>query len=211
LLGHLLTERLSEIDHILIHRRRHSSILDVQSFRRVDCETDHSVVVAKVREGLAVSKLTTQRFHMKRCNLKNLNKAEGKEQYGVEISNRFGASEILDAQVDINRAWETIRENLKISAKASLGDYELKKHKSWFEEGCSEFLEQRKQAKLQWCQDPSELSGDNMNNIRHEASSHFRNRKSEYLKDKIDELATNNKNKNIFFQWLFQLIQGSRL
>jgi hypothetical protein len=28
--------------------------------------------------------------------------------------------ENLDAEVDINRAWETIRENIKISAKDSL-------------------------------------------------------------------------------------------
>jgi hypothetical protein len=39
------------------------------------------VVVAKVRERLAVSKQTTQRIHMERFNLKKLNKVEGKEQY----------------------------------------------------------------------------------------------------------------------------------
>jgi hypothetical protein len=98
----------------------------------------------------------------------------------------------LDAEVDINRAWETIRENITISAKQSLGYYELKKHKPWFDEGCSKLLDQRKQAKLQWLQDPGEISGDNLNNVRH-----FRNKKREYLKDKINELTMNSKNKNI--------------
>jgi hypothetical protein len=37
--------------------------------------------------------------------------------------------ENLDDGVGIYRAWETIRENIKISAKASLGYYELKKDK----------------------------------------------------------------------------------
>jgi hypothetical protein len=46
-------------------------------------------------------------------------------------------------------------------------------------------------------QDPSEINGDNLNNVRREASRHFRNKKREYLKDKIKELATNSKNKNI--------------
>jgi hypothetical protein len=36
-----------------------------------------------------------------------------------------------------------------------------------------------------------------LNNVRHEASRHFWNKKREYLKDKIIELATNSKNKNI--------------
>jgi hypothetical protein len=37
----------------------------------------------------------------------------------------------------------------------------------------------------------------NLNNVRREASRHFRNKKVEYLKDKINELAINSKNKNI--------------
>jgi hypothetical protein len=68
------------------------------------------------------------------------------------------------------------------------------KNKPWFDEGCSKLLDQRKQAKVQWLQDPSEINGDNLNNIRRETSRHFRNRKRQYLKDKIDELATNSKN-----------------
>jgi hypothetical protein len=55
----------------------------------------------------------------------------------------------------------------------------------------AELLDQRKQAKLQWLQDPSEINGDNPNNIRREASRHFRNKKREYLKDKIIEFAMN--------------------
>jgi hypothetical protein len=44
-------------------------------------------------------------------------------------------------------------------------------------------------------QDPSEINGDNLNNVRREASRHFRNKKREYLKDKINNLATNSKDK----------------
>jgi hypothetical protein len=36
-----------------------------------------------------------------------------------------------------------------------------------------------------------------VNNVRREASRHFRNKKRKYLKGKIKELATNSKNKNI--------------
>ena len=46
-------------------------------------------------------------------------------------------------------------------------------------------------------QDPSQSNVDNLNNVRHEANRHFRNKKKEYLKAKIEELATNNKIKNM--------------
>jgi hypothetical protein len=154
-------------------------------------------VVAKVRERLAVNKQRSQRLDTEWLNLKKLNVVEGKEQFRVEVSNRFVAWEDLSTEDEINSAWETIRENIQISAKESLGYFELKKHKPWFEEGCSKLLDQRKRTKLHWSQDPNEINGDNLNNIRREADRYFRNRKEEYLTDKINELATNSKNKNI--------------
>jgi hypothetical protein len=66
----------------------------------------------------------------------------------------------------------------------------LKKHKLWFNKGCSKLLDRRKQAKLQWLQDPSEINGDYLNNVKREARRYFRNKKREYLKDKINKLAT---------------------
>jgi hypothetical protein len=82
---------------------------------------------------------------MERFDLKKLNKVEGKDQFHVEVSNRFAALEDLDAEVKINSGWETIRENIKISAKEGQGYFELKKHKQWFDKGCSELLDQRKE------------------------------------------------------------------
>jgi hypothetical protein len=77
---------------------------------------------------------------------------------------------------DINRAWESIKENIKTSAKESLGLHDMKQHKPWFDEECLGMLDQRKQAKMQWIQDPSQSNVDNMNNVRCDASRHFRNK-----------------------------------
>jgi len=41
---------------------------------------------------------------------------------------------------------------------------------------------------MQWIQDPSQTSVDNLNNVRREASRHFRNKRKAYLKAKIEEL-----------------------
>jgi hypothetical protein len=42
----------------------------------------------------------------------------------------------LGTEDNINSAWETVIENIKISAKESVGYYEMKKHEPWFDKGC---------------------------------------------------------------------------
>jgi hypothetical protein len=63
------------------------------------------VVVAKVRERLAVGKRMVKKVDVERFNLKQLNEEEVKEQYQVTIKNNFAALENLDDNRDINRAW----------------------------------------------------------------------------------------------------------
>ena len=50
---------------------------------------------------------------------------------------------------------------------------------------------------MQWIQDPSQSNVDNLNNVRRDASRHFRNKIKAYLRDKIEELETNSKINNI--------------
>jgi len=80
-------------DHITTDRRWHSSILDVRSLRGADCDTYHYLVVAKVRERLAVNKQAAQKFVVERFNLKKLSELEITKQYQMKISNRFAALE----------------------------------------------------------------------------------------------------------------------
>jgi hypothetical protein len=103
----------------------------------------------------------------------------------------------LDESFNINNAWESIRENIKTSAKNNLGYQKRKHNKPWFDNECSKLIDQWKQAELQWLQNPSQISGDNLQNLRHETTRTFGNKKRKYLKCKINELETNNKNKNI--------------
>jgi hypothetical protein len=98
----------NQIVHILVDGRRHSNILDGQSYRAANSNTDLYLMVAKVGERLGVNKQRSQRFRMERFNLKKLNEVEGKEHYRVEVSKRFASFEDLDTEVEINSASEAI-------------------------------------------------------------------------------------------------------
>jgi hypothetical protein len=112
----------------------------------------------------------------------------------------FGALENFSDGEDINRGLGNIKENIKTSAKKSLGLHELKQHNTCFDEECLGVLGQRKQTKLQWVEDPSQSNVNNLNNVRCEVSRHFRT-KNEYLKHTLDELETNSKMKNFRDQY----------
>jgi len=66
---------------------------------------------------------------------------------------------------------------------------------------------------MQWTQDPSRSNVDNLNNVRHDASRHFRNKKTAYLKAKIEELENNSKINNVrdLYRGITDLRRGTSL
>jgi len=79
------------------------------------------VVVTEVRERLAISKQAAQKFDVERFNFRKLNELEVRTQNQIKFSKWLTALESLSDREDISRAWENIKENIKISAKDSLG------------------------------------------------------------------------------------------
>jgi hypothetical protein len=76
----------------------------------------------------AVTKYTSNVSDIQRFYLKRQNDPEVNGEHHVKISDRFTASENLDDNVDMNRAWE----NVKVDIKFVQG--ELTQHKPWFAE-----------------------------------------------------------------------------
>ncbi|PSN29406.1 hypothetical protein C0J52_26264 [Blattella germanica] len=84
------------IDHVLVYKRWHSSIIDIRSVRGLDCNSDYHLVRVKIRERIKI----TNRFET------------------LEYSEENVATE---EENNINREWETIRDTIKQSASKSVG------------------------------------------------------------------------------------------
>ena len=104
-----------QIDHMLIERRWHSIELDVHSFKGANCDMDYYVVVAKVRERLAVSKQAAKKFDRDGVNLKKLNEVEIRKQYLID--HIFCICQILEKKWEYNEAVH----HLFITLQESLG------------------------------------------------------------------------------------------
>ncbi|KAJ4430447.1 hypothetical protein ANN_22663 [Periplaneta americana] len=170
----------NQIDHILIDKRRHTSIVDIRTFRDADCNSDHYLVIGELRERLSVAKRVEQQVNITKFNILKLKDEEAKQNYQVEISNRFAtleSSDEVEKELDVNSVRENIRDSIKIADEQSTGYYETKKKKPWFDEDCCIVVERRKQAKLKFLQDPVEEKRDNYFNERREASGTLRNKR----------------------------------
>jgi hypothetical protein len=75
------------------------------------------MAVEKVWERLAVSKQAAQEFEGDRFNLRKLNELKVRQQYQIEITNKFPVLENLSDGADINRAWDNTKETIKTSPK----------------------------------------------------------------------------------------------
>jgi len=105
---------------------------------------------------------------------KKLGDLEVGKEYQHKISNRFAALENISDNENINIPWENIKGDIKKLAKDSLVLCERKEHKPWFDEECSHYTDQRKQAKVQRLLDQKGNNVDNLNNEMHEAIRYFR-------------------------------------
>jgi hypothetical protein len=70
---------------------------------------------------LTVSKQRAQKFDVEKFNIRKLNELEVRRQYQIKISNMVAALENLSDNEDVNMGWENIKENIKTSAKQSIG------------------------------------------------------------------------------------------
>jgi hypothetical protein len=77
-------------------------------------------VVAKVMKSLSARKQAAQKTDVERFNLKILSELEGRKELQFDLSNRLTTFEYLNDSEGINRVWENIQENIKISAKEIL-------------------------------------------------------------------------------------------
>jgi hypothetical protein len=92
----------------------------------------------------------------------------------------FDVDDKDDDDVDINRAWGSIRQKAVTSSTYSLRYYKSKQHKAWFHEECSKLIDQREQARFQFLQFPSQTSGDNLKNVTYVTRTCSKEKK-EYL------------------------------
>lgn len=101
----------NQIDHVLADKQCHINVLDVRSYRRANCNSDH--LIAKIRERLLMNRVSEQSRQTNYLNILSLTEEENGIKFAVKVTNRFAAlEEIIDLDYNVmNRQWENIRDD----------------------------------------------------------------------------------------------------
>ena len=150
----------NQIDHFLIEKRRHTNVLDVRAYRGADSDSDHFLVVAKLRARLVANQNSKRANKVESFDIEKLRDRTERIRYQIEINNRFQALEEANTSPEgndePNSLWGDIEKTVKEAANKVLGKKKKPKSKPWFDEECELWFERRKKAKLDSLQNRSD-------------------------------------------------------
>lgn len=127
----------NQIDHVLIDARHKTNMMDVRSYRGANMDTDHYLVVTRVRAKINMCKYNLKKDEIERCNIEKIKQPKTKREYDQQI--KLLCSQIGNKmERNIEEEWTSLEEILKLSADEKIGYMEKNKRNRWFDTECEQ-------------------------------------------------------------------------
>ena len=174
---------VNQIDHILIKKKFRSALLDTRVYRAADCDSDHMLVVGKVKVKQKSRRTVTTRKD--RIDIESLGNAGTKEAYAVDLENRF---QVLNEE-NIDVGWEEIKTAVLEAAANTLGTVRNRRRNGWYDEECEAARERRKLRRRQWMEDRENgEKREELRRARNDATRINRRKKREALQQRLRDV-----------------------
>ena len=122
---------VNQIDHIMVRQKFRTALFDTRTFRGADCDSDHRMVVGRIKVKLKSKRTPTQRTS--KINVEKLEDANIRREYATQITNRFS---VLDDEADIGLAWEEMKNIVTEVGTEVLGTIRKARRNDWFDQEC---------------------------------------------------------------------------
>ena len=129
----------NQIDHVAINQRWRTSLQDVKAVRGVDVDSDHHLVMCKLKLKLRKNKRTANRGLL---NSQKLKDPAMQQAFSIELSNRFHLLDEMPAD-DIDAYCNKVKETFLETSKHTIG-YQVKHRKSWISDNTWGLIEERR-------------------------------------------------------------------
>ncbi|XP_054719192.1 uncharacterized protein LOC129228537 [Uloborus diversus] len=134
----------NQIYHILIDKRHRSSLIDVRSYRGANVDSDHFLVLSKVRAKISRLFTRRERKEVKKLDYNELKKPETLKRYRNCLKESFTSRDYVENE---RRQWKDVVTVINNAANVTIP--ELKKNKrenGWYDEECEELTNRKNQA-----------------------------------------------------------------
>ncbi|XP_055548204.1 uncharacterized protein LOC129731867 [Wyeomyia smithii] len=134
-------EACSQIDHMLIDGRHFSDVIDVRSFRGPNIDTDHYLVVGKIRARLSnvFKSRSARKIHL---DIQRLSAEGVAAEHTRKVDRRIGEP----TGVDLNEQWKHIHDAVSETAREVIGITTGTTCSGWFDAECLEVTEEKNRA-----------------------------------------------------------------
>ncbi|XP_076028391.1 uncharacterized protein LOC143017487 [Oratosquilla oratoria] len=125
--------------------------LDVRAFRGAESDSDHFLVITKLRTKLKINK-NLRAEKKKLYNVEQLKMEQKFTEHQVNIQNRFTATEETEEgdKTNVDNEWRKIEEVVKGATEQIIGFEERQSRNTFFDNECKKIVKERKLAKAIW-------------------------------------------------------------
>ena len=145
---------MNQIDHVLISARFRSAITYITALRGPDIESDHNLLKINFKVKLRVK--NANKYNERRKIVNIFQNPKWKQEYTIEINNKFEILENFDTEDSINNyiieKWENIKTTIKeTKQQLTEKDEGTETFKNeWYDEECKFAKEEMKKAREKW-------------------------------------------------------------
>jgi hypothetical protein len=98
----------NQIDHTAIRRRIRKSLLDVRNKRGADIGSDQHLMIANFRFKIFATRKKTE-TRRRKCNVQKIQIPSVREEFKLELKNRFSVLSFRNEDTDIEASWKAIK------------------------------------------------------------------------------------------------------
>lgn len=182
----------NQIDHILINRRRQSSIEDVRTYRGADADSDHLLVMGKLKIKIASTKTTNEK--KTHFNIDKLKETEELIKYHNDLDKSIEEKKLQEPNPTIENRWRMIKESI-IKAATGLGNKKKVRNK-WFDKECEELLKIRKDKRIIMLQRMNEETTNQYRQQRRKTKQIIRRKKRNMEKANMEQMEEDGRTNN---------------
>ena len=141
---------------MLIDSRHASNVMDVRSYRGANIDSDHYLVVAKVRARISIAKCEKQQ-EVVGYNIEALKSTDVSENFARAVASKLENIQTTDS---VEECWNQCSSALTSSAADVLGPVHRRPKKEWFDAECRRAVQEKNTARQKWLSAKKTRSAD---------------------------------------------------